>query len=50
MAKADISVVVLTYNPDLNDLKKTLRSIMLQDGVDFEIVIADDGSKNNLSE
>ena len=50
MANADISVVVLTYNPDLNDLKKTLRSIMLQDGVDFEIVIADDGSKNNLSE
>ena len=50
MAKVDISVIVLTYNPDLNDLKRTLRSIMLQDGVDFEIVIADDGSKNNLSQ
>jgi glycosyltransferase involved in cell wall biosynthesis len=50
MANVDISVIVLTYNPDLNDLKRTLRSVMLQDGVSFEIVIADDGSKKNLSQ
>jgi glycosyltransferase involved in cell wall biosynthesis len=49
MANVDISVIVLTYNPDLGDLKRTLRSIILQEGVSFEIVIADDGSKNNLS-
>ena len=50
MANVDISVIVLTYNPDLGDLKRTLRSIILQEGVSFEIVIADDGSKNNLSQ
>lgn len=50
MANIDVSVVVLTYNPDPDDLKKTLRSIMLQTGVSFEIVIADDGSAKDLSE
>lgn len=50
MADIDVSVVVLTYNPDLDDLRKTLRSVMLQKGVNFEIVIADDGSAENLSE
>ena len=50
MANPDISVIVLTYNADLNDLKKTLRSIMLQKGVSYEIVIADDGSSDNLSD
>ena len=50
MANVDVSVVVLTYNPGLDDLKRTLRSIMLQEGVSFEIVIADDGSKNDISQ
>ena len=50
MANVDVSVVVLTYNPDLRGLKRTLRSVMLQTGVNFEIIIADDGSSDNLSE
>ena len=50
MANVDVSVVVLTYNPVLDDLKRTLRSVMLQEGVSFEIVIADDGSKEEPSE
>ena len=40
----DVSVVVLTYNPKIKDLKMTLRSILLQQGISIEIVIADDGS------
>ncbi len=40
-----VSVVVLTYNPDIEKLKKTLVSILLQKDVDFEIIVADDGSK-----
>ena len=45
----DISVIVLTYNADLTELKRTLRSVMLQQGVSFEIIIADDGSKTDLT-
>ena len=43
----DISVLVITYNPDLIKLKSTLFSILIQKNVNLEIIIADDGSKNN---
>ena len=42
-----ISVVVLTYNSKLDDIEKTILSIIKQKGVNFEIIIADDGSKEN---
>ena len=45
MANVDISVIVLTYNPDLGDLKRTLRSIILQEGVSFEIVTSKRGNE-----
>ena len=41
----DVSVVVVTYNPDMDSLLNTLESIVRQKGVSFEIVITDDGSK-----
>ena len=41
----EASVLVLTYNPDPEKLLWTIDSIIKQQGVDFEIVIADDGSK-----
>lgn len=44
MAEFTVTVAVLTYNPDLKKLLATLRSVLLQEGVPFEIVIADDGS------
>lgn len=44
----DISVCVGNYNPDWKKLLKTLRSIVYQKGVRFEIIIGDDGSKNDL--
>jgi len=39
-----ISVIVATYQPDLIKLIRTLRSIMWQQDIAFEIIIADDGS------
>ncbi|MBQ8796835.1 MAG: glycosyltransferase [Oscillospiraceae bacterium] len=39
-----VSVVVITYNPSEEKLQQTLRSILLQKHIAFQIVIADDGS------
>lgn len=44
----ELSVVFLTYNARLEDVRESLESVMRQKAVDFEIVIADDGSKDNL--
>lgn len=41
----DVSVVILTYNPDFKALYYTLKSVVIQKGISFEIIIADDGSK-----
>ena len=46
----DVSVIVCDYNPKVKSLQYTLDSILNQKGVDFEVVIVDDGSKNNLHE
>ncbi len=43
----EISVIILTYNPDLDKLIKTLETILIQKDVDLEIIVADDGSKIN---
>lgn len=40
----DISVIIATYNSDITKLKNTLSSILCQKNVNFEIIIADDGS------
>ncbi len=40
----DVSVLVLTYNAVYAKLMDTVKSILMQEGVDLEIVIADDGS------
>ncbi len=42
----DISVVVVTYNPNYQKLLATLKSIVCQKGISFEIIIADDGSQH----
>lgn len=42
-----VTVCVLTYNPDWTKFRNTLKSIICQKGVDFDIVISDDGSKDN---
>lgn len=42
---AIVTICVLTYNPDWTKLRTTLRSIICQKNIDFDIVISDDGSK-----
>ena len=42
----EVSVVVVTYNPDYSKLFQTLYSIIVQKDVDFEIIVSDDGSKS----
>ncbi len=51
MMYPEISVIVLTYNSDLQKTLNTLHSIMIQKEVTFEIIVADDGSgKNNYAQ
>lgn len=45
----DISIVVCSYNSTIEAMLFTLDSIIKQRQISFEIVIADDGSKDNLS-
>ena len=45
-----ISVVVTSYNPSWEKLFATLQSIASQRNVDFDVVIADDGSQRNYFE
>lgn len=39
-----VSVLVVTYNPDLRKLLTTLDAAISQKGVEFEIIVSDDGS------
>lgn len=41
----DVSIIVATYNPRWDALVATLDSILKQTYIDYEIIIADDGSK-----
>lgn len=44
------TVLIITYNPIWEKLKITLESVLRQTFRDFEIVISDDGSKDDLSD
>lgn len=50
MGTYQCSVVVVQYNPIWGKLKRTLDSIIGQKDCEFEIIVADDGSKDNLSQ
>ncbi len=41
----DVSVIVITFNPVLKKLYKTLDSVVCQKGIRFEIIVCDDGSQ-----
>lgn len=47
MKRIDVSVLVLTYNPQFLKLLKTLQSVINQIGVTFELIVSDDGSEIN---
>ena len=42
------SVIVACYNPILSKVIFTLKTILQQDTKDIEIILVDDGSKDNL--
>lgn len=44
MTEVDVSVCVLTYQPDYEKLFMTLTSVIRQQGCSYEIIIADDGT------
>ena len=44
MPSVDISICVLTYQPNYEKLFMTLTSIICQQGCSYEIIIADDGT------
>lgn len=46
MNNFDVTIVILSYNPSYEKLRKTISSILLQVNINFEIIICDDGSKN----
>lgn len=46
----DVSIIILTYHPNWNKLVRTLGAILMQKAVNFEIVVADDGSEQNYFE
>ena len=50
MVKPEITVIVCCYNSSLDKLKKTIVSIEKQKNVSFNVIISDDGSKENNKE
>ena len=44
----EITVIIATYNPQLDKLLATIDSVITQKGVEVQLIIADDGSKDNL--
>ena len=46
MNEINFSIIVATYNPNYTKLFQTLNSIIVQKKCSFEIIIADDGSKD----
>ena len=45
-----VSIIVITYDQDLTKIIKTLDSIVMQEGISFEIIICDDGSKERYED
>ena len=48
--KFDASVIILTYFPDKEKLLSTLKSVLMQKNISYEILVADDGSDNFYKE
>lgn len=42
-----MSVLIVCYNPNYIDLMRTAYSVVMQQGIDFEIIVSDDGSETD---
>lgn len=49
-SKIPITILIASYNPDKSKLFKTIKSVLIQDKLTYEIVIADDGSVHDYFE
>lgn len=49
MNHIDITVIVTVYNQSLLEVKKTLLSIKNQSGCDYQVIIGDDGSEEDIT-
>lgn len=47
MCQTLLSVILVQYEPDWSKLERTLLSLLAQDDQNFELIVADDGSKVN---
>ena len=43
----NVSIIVVTYNPNYKKEIATIKSILIQKNIEFEIIICDDGSEND---
>lgn len=50
MSEYQVTVGIVSYNPDSDKLKRTIYSVLQQKGVSYQIVVADDGSMNDRFE
>lgn len=48
MHKCEFCILLVSYNPKLKQLLNTIDSVLCQKNITIQIVIADDGSKNNF--
>ncbi len=47
MDKYDVSIIVCIYNPDFEKMIRTLKSVVRQRGIKYEVIVSDDGSKES---
>ena len=43
----EMSVIIIQYNPQWKKIERTIKSIAMQKDCDFEVLVADDGSKED---
>jgi len=48
MVEVFVSIIVATYKPKYEKLRATLLSLLLQENIEFEIIVADDGSDDPM--